>query len=373
MVGAPNRTDSQVLDAILTIASDLDLASVLHRIVAVACELTGAHYGALGVVDRAGTALSEFVTHGLTDEQEAIIGPRPTGKGVLGQLLSDPRPLRLERISDHATSFGFPDHHPQMASFLGVPIRVRGLVYGNLYLTDKVGASAFTEHDEQVASSLAAAAGVAIDNARLHERLAELAIFEDRERIARDLHDTVIQRLFAVGLGLQGISRIVDPPEVADRIEAAVDDIDATISDIRATVFALQARDDAGLRTAVTAVVTEARGALGFLPKLQFDGPIDTSVSSQLQEHAVSIVREALSNVARHARATRASVALGVGGGELTIVVSDDGIGVRATSGPTGSGMRNMAGRAQQLGGVLDVKSRPGEGTSITWRVPLEA
>jgi len=217
---------SRLLDAILSVASDLDLPGTLRRIIVAACHLTDARYGALGVVDERGETLSQFITHGLTPEQEALIGERPTGKGVLGLLLTDPRPLRLGDIGSHPRSFGFPAQHPPMTSFLGTPIRVRGLVYGNLYLTDKQTAAEFSERDERLVYSLAAAAGVAIDNARLHERLAEMALYADRERIARDLHDTVIQRLFAIGLGLQGLSHIVDPPEAGRRIDAAVDDID---------------------------------------------------------------------------------------------------------------------------------------------------
>jgi signal transduction histidine kinase len=364
--------DSRLLDAILSVASELDLPGVLRRIIIAACHLTDAKYGALGVADERGERLSQFISHGLTPEQEALIGERPTGKGVLGLLLTDPRSLRLEEIGSHTRSFGFPAHHPPMTSFLGTPIRVRGLVYGNLYLTDKQTAHEFSERDERLVSSLAAAAGVAIDNARLHERLAEMALYADRERIARDLHDTVIQRLFAIGLGLQGLSHIVDPPEAAQRIDAAVDDIDATIADIRTTIFALQGRALSGLRAEIVRVLTEVRQPLGFLPKVQFDGPVDAVVSDDVRDHAVSMVLEALTNVTRHARATRAEVSIVANEAELRVRVTDDGIGIRSSSGPGGNGLRNMADRAEQLGGGLDVRSRPGEGTSITWRVPLK-
>lgn len=364
--------DSRLLDAILSVASDLDLPGVLRRIVAAACTLTSARYGALGVVDESGQGLSEFVTHGLTAAEEALIGPRPTGKGILGLLLTDPRPIRLGDLSKDPNSAGFPPNHPPMASFLGVPIRVRGRVFGNLYLTEKPAGGDFTEHDERLVTSLAAAAGVAIDNARLHERLGELALYQDRERIARDLHDTVIQRLFAVGLSLQGLTRVVDPPEAAGRIEAAVDDIDATIADIRTTIFALQLRRDSGLRSSVTQVVIEARDTLGFLPKLQFDGPLDASVPDEVRDHAIATVREALSNVARHARATRVEVLLEVDRGELRVVVADDGIGIRQAAGPAGNGLRNLSDRASALGGTLDVRSKEGEGTALTWKVPVQ-
>jgi signal transduction histidine kinase len=360
-----------LLDAILSVASDLDLPGVLRRIVVAASDLTDARYGALGVADDSGHGLSEFVTHGLSEADEALIGQRPTGKGILGLILSDPRPIRLDTLGEHPNSSGFPEHHPPMSSFLGVPIRVRGLVYGNLYLTEKRGDGSFTERDERLATSLAAAAGVAIDNARLHQRLGELALYQDRERIARDLHDTVIQRLFGVGLALQGLVRMVDPPEAGERIEAAVDDIDTTIADIRTTIFALHLRGGTGLRASVTEVAMEGRETLGFLPKVQFDGAVDASVPDEVADHAISIVREALSNVSRHAKATRVEVRAEVADSELWVTVADDGIGIRQSSGPGGSGLRNMADRAEQLGGSLDIRSRAGEGTTITWRVPL--
>ncbi|MGD0082128.1 MAG: GAF domain-containing protein [Acidimicrobiales bacterium] len=369
-VPAPGLAESGLLDAILSIASGVDLEGVLRRIVVAACELTDARYGALGVLDSSGEALSEFVTHGLSEEQEAAIGERPKGHGVLGVLINDPRPIRLAELGAHERSFGFPPNHPPMSSFLGVPIRVRELAFGNLYLTEKRSAREFTETDERLLSSLAAAAGVAVDNVRLHERLGELALFADRERIARDLHDTVIQRLFAVGLSLQGLARVVDPPNASERIEAAVDELDLTIADIRSTIFGLEARSANGARAEITRVVTEAREALGFLPRVQFQGPLDNSVTTEMTEAAAAVVREALSNITRHARATRAEVAVAVTTEELQLSVSDDGIGIRRSS-PSGHGLRNMAARAEQLMGVFEIRSEPGEGTTVIWRIPL--
>ena len=363
--------ESGLLEAILSIASDLELEGVLKRIVTAACELTDAKYGALGVLNATGDELAQFVTYGLSTAQEAMIGDRPKGHGVLGLLISDPRPLRLADLATHEKSFGFPPNHPPMHSFLGVPIRVRGLVFGNLYLTEKRSQPEFSAGDERLLSSLAAAAGVAIDNARLHQRLGELALYADRERIARDLHDTVIQRLFAIGLSLQGLSRVVDPPSAGARIEAAVDELDLTIADIRSTVFALQARSDNGVRAEITRVVTEAREVLGFLPRVSFEGPLDTVAGADLTEAAAAVVREALTNAARHARATSIEVVVIASSQEFLVKISDDGIGIRRASSRTGHGLRNMASRAERLGGSLDVRSEPGEGTAITWRVPL--
>jgi GAF domain-containing protein len=167
------------------------------------------------------------------------IGHLPEGHGILGLLIIDPRPLRLPDLNEHPDRFGFPPNHPPMTSFLGVPIVVRGEVFGNLYLCDKVGGDVFTDVDQELAVGLASAAGIAIENARLHARVADFATLEDRERIARDLHDTVIQRMFAIGLGLQSTLRLVSDVDVRTRLLSAVDDLDTTVRDVRAAIFGL--------------------------------------------------------------------------------------------------------------------------------------
>src|SRR5215203_2136867 len=236
------RSLRQLLDAVLTVGSDLDLPAMLERIVQAAVDLVDARYGALGVLDDTRTRLAQFVTVGLDDETYNAIGHLPEGHGILGLLIVDPKPIRLPDLHEHPDSFGFPPHHPPMRSFLGVPIRVRDKVFGNLYLTDKASAEVFTDVDEELCVGLAAAAGVAIENARLHTRVQELALVEDRERIARDLHDTVVQRLFATGMALQGSARLVhsDPDAAVDRIEGAVDDLDLTVKHIRTAIFGLE-------------------------------------------------------------------------------------------------------------------------------------
>ena len=201
------RSLRELLDAVLALGSDLDLPSMLRRIIEGAVGLVDARYGALGVLDDAGTRLEQFITVGIDDVTHGLIGDLPVGHGILGLLIVDAKPLRLPDLREHPDSFGFPPHHPPMRSFLGVPIRVRDQVFGNLYLTDKTTAEVFSDVDEELMVGLAAAAGVAIENARLHARVQEFALVEDRERIARDLHDTVIQRLFATGLSLQRTAR----------------------------------------------------------------------------------------------------------------------------------------------------------------------
>ena len=236
------RSLRQLLDAVLAIGSDLDLPAMLRRIIGSAVELVDATYGALGVLDESRSRLAEFITVGIDEEGRRAIGDLPQGHGILGLLIVDAKPLRLPDLTEHPDSYGFPPNHPPMRSFLGVPIRVRDEVFGNLYLTDKSTAEVFTDVDEELVVGLAAAAGVAIENARLLTRVNDLALLEDRERIARDLHDTVIQRLFATGMLLQSTLPLVnaDPRAATARIGEAVDDLDTTIKEIRSAIFSLE-------------------------------------------------------------------------------------------------------------------------------------
>lgn len=367
------RSLRQLLDAVVTIGSDLDLPAMLHRIAHSATELVDARYGALGVLDETGTRLSQFITVGIDDDTHRAIGHLPEGHGILGLLIVDAKPLRLPDLTEHPDSYGFPPNHPPMRSFLGVPIRVRDEVFGNLYLTDKMSAEVFTDVDEELAIGLASAAAVAIDNARLHARVQELALVTDRERIARDLHDTVIQRLFATGLSLQGTARLVrsDPAATETRIEAAVDDLDLTVKHIRSAIFGLESTriGGPGLRDGVLSLLREAAGALGFEPKVLFDGEVDTSVPEEVATELLATLREALSNVARHAGASRVDVSLIVSD-EVLLRVVDDGVGPPGPDAPRGHGLKNMAARAERHGGRLDLLPGPPSGTVLEWRVP---
>lgn len=364
----------RLVDAILAIGSDLALAPTLRNIVGAALPLVGARYGALGVLDDTGHALAEFVHVGVEPAQVEEIGHLPEGHVILGVLIVEPRPLRLANLRDHPDSYGFPPGHPPMTSFLGTPIRVRGQVFGNLYLTDKQGAAEFSEEDEALGVALAGAAAIAIENARLHAKVRDAALVEDRARIAADLHDTVIQRLFATGLALEGAVRLAGP-EAGERIARAVTDLDDTIRQIRSTIFALQApaTGRVGLRQQVLSLAAEAAASLGFEPRLRLDGPIDAAVGAEVGATMLAVLREALSNVVRHAHATTVEVTVqATGSGELEIVVVDDGIGVGEGRRDGGRGMVNMAARAQSLGGSVEVGPAPGRrGTLLRWCVPL--
>lgn len=364
----------QLLDAVVAIGSGLDLPTMLHRITEVAVELVDARYGALGVLDETGTRLSQFITVGIDPAAHADIGHLPEGHGILGLLIVDAKPLRLPNLNEHPDSFGFPAKHPEMQSFLGVPILVANRVFGNLYLTEKSTAEVFSDVDEELVVGLAAAAGVAIENARLHAKVAELALFEDRERIARDLHDTVIQRLFATGMSLQGTAPLVgrDPDKAVSRIENAVDDLDETVKHIRTAIFALESSrsNTTGLRSRILELCREAAGALGFEPQVVFDGAVDTRISDDVAIDLLATLREGLSNVARHARASGVSVAVDVTGGSAELDIVDDGIGI-PDGADKGHGLPNMAIRAERHHGSLDVRAVPDGGTRLRWTVPL--
>ncbi|HEX2577546.1 MAG TPA: GAF domain-containing protein, partial [Aquihabitans sp.] len=338
----------RLLDAVMSLGSDLELEVVLRRLTEAAVDLVDARYGALGVLDQRRAHLSDFITVGIDDDARARIGSLPEGHGILGLLIVDPKPLRLPDLNEHPESFGFPPGHPPMTSFLGVPVFVRGEAYGNLYLTDKQGSEVFTDVDEELAVALAAAAGTAIEKARLHARVRELDLVEDRERIARDLHDTVIQRLFATGLALQGAARLAGPvPEVAARIQQSVDDLDEVVRHVRSSIFELHAAEPQaeGLRHRVMAVGDELADALGYAPTFLFDGPIDTAVPDHVGAALLAVVGEALANVARHAASPSAAVVVTVDGSAVTVTVDDDGVGP-AERRVGGRGLANLAARA---------------------------
>jgi signal transduction histidine kinase len=358
----------QLLDAMLRIGSDQSLASVLQGIIESTCNLVEARYGALGVLGDDGQ-LTELVTVGVDETTEQAIGRLPEFHGVLGKLTTDPKPLRSRDIGAHPDAQGFPENHPTMRSFLGVPVRGQDAV-GNLYVAEKVGADEFTDEDEELAVAFAAAASVAVDNSRLRDRLGNIALLEERERIARDLHDKVIQRLFAAGMALQTALPLTARTEVASRISHAIEDLDETIREIRYTIFALARPSYRGLRVDVFAQADGAREALGFSPELELDGPIDTVVTEEKADHLLATLQEALSNVAKHARASTVDV-LVQAGSDLLVRVEDDGVGLPDQL-HRRSGLDNMQRRAETLGGSFTArKAKRRGGTVVEWRVPL--
>jgi two-component system, NarL family, sensor histidine kinase DevS len=364
----------RVLEATLLLEADLEMPILLRHVVDEALSITNARYGAIGVLNDDHSALVEFIAAGLSPDEERRIGARPTGRGVLGLLIADPKPLRMSRIGAHPDSFGFPPHHPPMKSFLGVPIRVREEVYGILYLTDKVGWSEFTDDDEALVGALVRSAGIVIENTRLHRRVQETAIYDERDRLARDLHDTVIQRLFAVGLTIQSVAGTVTAPEVADRLKGAIADIDDTIRQVRTTIFELGLeKDSKGARANIIALVHELSPVVGFEIGLSIDGPLDTALSDEVEEHLLATLREALTNVGRHANATQASVLVTVDKESCRLRVLDNGQGTDAGKGSTrggGLGLVNMRRRAEKLQGGVEIETPETGGTLVIWQVP---
>jgi signal transduction histidine kinase len=365
----------RLLDAVLAVAEDLDLDAVLERVVVAACGLVDARFGALGVVDEDDPArLSSFVHHGMDEDTVRRMGALPTGRGILGQLLRDPQPLRLDDLTEHPAASGLPPGHPPMGSFIGAPIRVRGDVFGNLYLTEKRGGESFTAEDEAAVVALAAVAGSAIANVKLSARSRELSLVRERDRIARDLHDTVIQNLYATGLGLQAAQRDgADPADVQERISRAIGSIDATVKEIRATIFALHdtPSEDRGPRSRFLAVAEEMASVLGFPARLRLDGPIDTVVDREVADQIVPVLRETLTNVAKHAHAASVVVRVEVLDGVLELEVVDDGVGMPEVLRPSGMGLANIRERAALLGGSVAFTSVDGGGTRVLWRTPL--
>ncbi|MGA8296703.1 MAG: GAF domain-containing sensor histidine kinase [Acidimicrobiales bacterium] len=363
----------QLLEAVLVIERDLDLEIALRHIVEQACWVARARYGALGVIEPGTKRLAQFITVGIDAELRAKIGHLPRGDGVLGVLIDDPEPIRLRSIADHPKSVGFPENHPPMGSFLGVPVRIRDEVYGNLYLGDKIDAEEFTEEDSDILQALAVGAGIVIENARLHARVGELDVAADRVRIAHDLHDTVIQRLFATGLSLQSTAQRVAVPEVQQAIQVAVEDLDDTIRQVRTAIFALEPipQGRRSVRARVLDLAAESVRSLGFEPSVTVAGPIDTEVSEHVATNVLAVLREGLTNVARHAHASQVSIDLRVENYRLMLVITDDGIGIGTSAGPARRGLANMQERAAALGGTFSASDASPSGTEVRFEVPL--
>ncbi|MEX2238575.1 MAG: GAF domain-containing sensor histidine kinase [Dehalococcoidia bacterium] len=379
-----------LVEASRALTSELNLDRLLQRIADVSREVVGASYAAVGVLDDKGD-LGQFVFSGLDEETAARIGHRPTGVGVLGAIIEENRPLRLREIADHPRSSGFPDHHPPMHSFLGVPISGRSGAFGRLYLTEKQGDAEFTAEDERIALMLAGQASVAVENARLYEEVSQrnkelerlqdalkhLAVFEERDRIARELHDGVVQSIYSVGLSLQGSLSLLsrDPAGTRARIDEAINELDNVVRDVRSYIFELRPKivEEKGLAAAIEELAKEFE--VNTLAHVDLD--IAAGDSEQLgaaaQGHVIQIVREVLSNIARHAGAMEVTVRLAAGNGEVLLLIDDDGHGFDPSTVSRGHGLNNMSDRARKLNGQLLIETREGGGTRHSLRFRTEA
>jgi signal transduction histidine kinase len=370
--------DRRLIEAGMILASELSLDAVLQRVVELAVDLTGARYGALGVLAPDGRSIDEFITVGITPEQRAAIGDPPTGHGLLGVLITQVRPLRVPDISADPRSVGFPPNHPPMTSLLGAPVTARDTVFGNIYLTDKQGEEQFDEEDERVLVVLANQAAIAIQNARLHDEterkgreLQRLQVLDERERIGKELHDGVIQSLFAVGMSLQGLAAASGDDDMARRLEAAVEDVDHAIRDLRNYIFGLRPGilADRQLDQALKEMASEFGSRSGVVTVVEVDGEATSELASRASD-VVQLVREALSNVGRHGAATTCRVSLRRDEAGLVLEVDDDGRGFDINMTSWGMGLSNLRDRVESLGGRLQVESTPGEGTTVRASFP---
>lgn len=359
---------SPLIESAANVVGETDLGRVLKRLVSEAMLATGARYAALGVIGDHG-ALSDFIYEGVDPELADQIGHLPTGRGVLGTVIRDNEPLILESISTHPDSFGFPEHHPPMETFLGVPISVGESTFGNLYLTEK-REGPFDEEDQRIVEALGRIAGTAIQTARLQERLRLVAVIEDRQRIARDLHDSVIQDLFAVGLGLQGLTQKIGDTDTARLLDDAVDRLDASVNALRRYIFELKdsSQPVVGLDERLQDLVSRMGSAYPSAVQLSIDWMGQTDADDEI----VMLVQEALSNALRHANADQIDVTITDDAHEVVLCIEDDGIGFRRADIAEGMGIANMRSRVERMGGVMTLDAESGKGTSVEIRLPVK-
>lgn len=364
-------------EATRAIAAELDLERVLQLMVDGLRDLVQARYAALGIVDASGR-IERFITSGVTKEQRARIGAPPRGHGLLGTIIREGVSLRIADIKTHPDTYGFPANHPAMGSFLGVPVRVGGRPIGNFYLTEKRDGPEFSAADQELVEMFAVHAGIAIQNARLHQQVQELAIVDERLRISRDLHDGIIQGIYAVGLTLEDVPDLMteEPAEAVARVDRAIDRLNTTIRDIRTFIVGLGS--DAGedsLASALADIVAELRPDTGLEVGIEIQEAAELAgrLSVQRSHELLQIARETMSNVVRHSGASHVVISLRREGDQAVFRVEDDGRGFdpKRRAGAGHFGLLNLHDRAASVGGALEIDSEPGRGARIIVRLPL--
>lgn len=359
---------SNLISAAAGVVGEVDLDRVLRRLVTEARAVTGARYAALAVLGPHGV-LSDFIHEGIDAETARRIGSFPLGRGVLGTVVREKKTIVVDEISTHADSYGFPDGHPPMESFLGVPLRAGDSVFGNLYLTDKPGG--FDESDVSLIEALAVIGGSAVSTARLRERLEAIAVGEDRDRIARDLHDTIIQDIFAIGLSIQGLSDRVTEKSISTVLDQAVDQLHQTVETLRKYIYQLTSVDKtrARLSSQMDELTDRMGSAYPTLITLTIEGDIDT-IEVRIGEEILKLVTEALSNALRHSQAEEVVIRASRDSDGFTLSVKDDGLGFEPDEVQSGMGLINMRERVLRLGGQIEIESVVGDGTTIAIRLP---
>jgi two-component system sensor histidine kinase DevS len=364
--------------ASLELVKDVSLDHLLERIAKVACEQADARYAALGVLDEDGK-LVKFITVGMTDDEIKLIAHPPVGKGLIGELMNTEVPLRVPVIQEHPRSSGFPAYHPKMVSFLGVPIRAANVQLGQIYLTEKIGASEFTADDEKIIQMLAAYATAAIQNARLHENTHRLAVLEERERIGMDLHDGIIQSIYGVGLSLESaLHSFEDEPQDAKaRVQHSIEGLNQAIRDLRGYILDLRPRQmgNEGLMSGLNRLLTEFRA--NTLANVQLTGN-ENELKDLPQAHSMvlfHICQEALANVAKHAKAKQVDISIWSTDERVLMEIHDNGKGfeMEKMNASIGHGLANMQTRVHAVGGDVDISSVVDEGTTVLAWVPRHA
>jgi two-component system, NarL family, sensor histidine kinase DevS len=374
------RTSAQLealFEATMTITAELALDRVLQRIVDLARSLVSARYAALGVPNASGSGLERFITSGMTPEEVRRIGHMPEGKGLLGLLLREPKPIRVRRLEDDPRSAGVSDRHPPMQSFLGVPIIFKGKLLGNLYLTDKIGAEEFSEQDEYLLTMLAAQAAIAIENANLYKQVQRLAVLEERERIAMDLHDGIIQSIYAVGLMLEYAGLMFDesPEQAHMRLQDSLAALNDVIRDIRNYILDLRPQrfQNKNLSAGLVDLVRAFKANTLITVDVQTADRADADLKTDQSTGLFHITQEALANIAKHARARNVTMNLRRDGSFVILSIQDDGHGFDTSTvkAYTGHGLQNMQERARALGAQLRIDSAPGQGTLVEVKLPV--
>jgi len=374
----PGEVQAALDAAVRGIAGLTSVDDALQVIVDGVRPLVSARYAALGIVDADGR-IERFITSGMDDETRRQIGALPEGHGLLGLIIRENRSFRIADLNVDPRRYGFPPNHPPMTSFLGVPITIKGISLGRLYLTNKIGADEFSEEDRSLVEMFALHAGIAMENARLHEQLQGLAVVDERERISKDLHDGIIQNMYAVGLSLEDVPALMDDDrvEAAARVERAIDAIHLSIKDIRNFIFGLRPEllEGASLVVGLAALADEYRHNMIVDLELRLPDAV-AEPPAEVTGHLLAIVAESLSNIARHSNASRASVALTTTpkGSLLELTIEDNGIGFDPAVVKLGhQGLANTRERAARIGGTVTIDSRPGAGTRVLVRVPTQA
>lgn len=371
---AQSRRLEGLNEAGLALSAELETEALLHKIAELARVVGNAKYAALGTFDEHG-AVTRFYTAGISETDRAKIGHLPVGLGILGLLPRAGRPIRLRDLHDHPASVGFPPNHPPMTSFLGVPIRWRGESVGNLYLTEKRGASEFAVEDEEALLALAAQAAIAIENARLYAQTSQMSALEERHRIGMDLHDGAIQSLYGLGLIIEGAADQIDgePTKARAALGRAVDRLNVAIADLRSYVLGLRPirGSDRPLGESLPTLARQIATNALLEVDLRIDSEADSDLDGPAREAVFYVAADALSNIARHARARHIVLGFGREHDAVVLDIQDDGVGFQTDAQSGGFGLPNMRERAFNVGGQIDIESQPGAGTRLRLRVPV--